>query len=44
MGETQDVVRRRRWRGLVIAWALAGLALLFYAATIVRFGRGMGHF
>jgi hypothetical protein len=40
MDERQDL-RRRKWRAIAIGWALAGLAILFYAATIVRFGRGM---
>jgi hypothetical protein len=30
--------RRRRMRSIAIALALAGLVLLFYAATIVRLG------
>jgi hypothetical protein len=30
--------RRQRMRSLAIAWALAGLVVLFFIVTMVRFG------
>jgi hypothetical protein len=36
--QTTEEQRRRRMRSIAIALALAGLVLLFYAATIVRLG------
>ena len=36
--ERQEWERRRRMRSIAIALALAGLVVLFYAATIVRLG------
>jgi len=35
---SDDRERRRRIKNLALLAALAGLALLFYALTIVRFG------
>jgi len=36
--EQNEQQRRRRNRSLAIALALGGLVILFYLATIVRFG------
>jgi hypothetical protein len=36
--ERQEWERRRRTRSIAIALALAGLAVLFYVATLVRLG------
>jgi len=38
---TDEQVRRRRMRSLVIGLALAGLALLFYLVTLVKLGPGV---
>ena len=38
---TDEQVRRRRMRSLVIGIALAGLALLFYLVTLVKLGPGV---
>jgi hypothetical protein len=35
--------RRQRMRNLAIAWALAGLAILFFVVTIVRLGANVAH-
>ncbi len=35
--------RRQRMRSLAIAWALAGLAVLFFIVTIVRLGANVAH-
>jgi hypothetical protein len=36
--QNAEQLRRKRMRSIAIALALAGLVLLFYAATIVRLG------
>lgn len=36
--DEQALQRQRRMRSIAIAVALAGLAILFYVATIVRLG------
>lgn len=38
---TDEQVKRRRQRSLVIGLALAGLALLFYLVTLVKLGPGV---
>ena len=38
---TEEQKRRRRARSIAIALVLAGLALLFYAVTIVKVGPGV---
>ena len=35
--------RRQRVRSLAIAWALAGIALMFFLVTIVRLGANVAH-
>jgi hypothetical protein len=35
--------RRQRMRSLAIAWALAGLVVLFFIVTIVRLGANVAH-
>ncbi len=35
--------RRQRKRSIAIAWALAGLAVLFFVVTIVRLGANVAH-
>ncbi len=37
-GMSEEQKRRQRWRNIAIALALAALAVLFFAATIVRLG------
>ena len=36
--EQRELERRRRMRSIAIGLALAGLAILFYVATLVRLG------
>jgi hypothetical protein len=38
---TDEQIRRRRVRSLVIAGILAGLVLLFYLVTLVKLGPGV---
>lgn len=37
--EHKEVLRRQKMRSIAIALALAGLAILFFIATIVRLGQ-----
>ena len=37
-----EFLRRRRAKNLAIAWAVAGLAVLFFIITVVRLS-GAGH-
>jgi hypothetical protein len=37
-GADSEIERRQRMRNIAIAWALVGMVLLFYVATIVRLG------
>jgi hypothetical protein len=41
--EEDERQRRQRMRSLAIAWALAGLVLLFFVVTIVRLGANVAH-
>jgi hypothetical protein len=44
MSDAEDERKRRqRMRSLAIAWALAGLAILFFVVTIVRLGANVAH-
>lgn len=38
MAGDDEWLRRRRRRSLAIAWGLAGLAVLFFFVTLVKFG------
>ena len=38
MGQDEEHKRRQRMRSIAIAWALVGLALLFFLVTLVRMG------
>lgn len=38
---TDEQIKRRRQRSLVIGLVLAGLALLFYLVTLVKLGPGV---
>ena len=35
---TEEQKRRQRMRSIAIAWALVGLAVLFFVVTLVRLG------
>jgi hypothetical protein len=35
--------RRQRMRSIAIAWALAGMAILFFVVTMVRLGANVAH-
>ncbi len=35
--------KRRRMRSIAIAWALVGLAALFFVVTLVRLGANVGN-
>lgn len=37
-GAASEAERRQRMRNIAIGWALVGMVVLFYAATIVRLG------
>jgi hypothetical protein len=37
-GAASEAERRQRMRNIAIGWALVGIVLLFYVATIVRLG------
>jgi hypothetical protein len=41
--EEDERQRRQRMRSLAIAWALAGLVVLFFIVTIVRLGANVAH-
>jgi hypothetical protein len=41
--EEDERQRRQRMRSLAIAWALAGLVVLFFVVTIVRLGANVAH-
>ena len=41
--EEDERQRRHRMRSLAIAWALAGLVVLFFVVTIVRLGANVAH-
>ncbi len=38
-----EAKRRQRLRSIAIAWALAGLALMFFLVTIVRLGANVAN-
>ena len=41
--EQDEQKRRQRMRSLAIAWALAGMAILFFVVTMVRLGANVAH-
>ncbi len=41
--EDDERQRRQRMRSIAIAWALAGMAILFFVVTIVRLGANVAH-
>jgi len=41
--EQDERQRSQRMRSLAIAWALAAMALLFFAVTMVRLGANVAH-
>jgi hypothetical protein len=42
MSMSHDFERRRRQRNYAIAFGLAGLAVLFFVLTLLKFGGGHG--